>query len=63
VFQPLIGQLLDYGWADKLVAGARVYPIYAYQVALSVIPICLVIAAFIATFLIRETHCSMSQPR
>jgi sugar phosphate permease len=61
VFQPLIGKLLDLEWKDTLIGGARVYPIYAYQVALSVIPICLVIAALITIFFIRETHCSMSK--
>jgi MFS family permease len=60
VFQPLIGKLLDLSWTHHMVAGARVYPIYAYQLALSVIPVSLVIAAIIATLFIKETYCSMS---
>ncbi len=63
VFQPLIGKLLDLSWTDKLVSGARVYPVHAYQLSLSVIPISLVIATIFLLFFIRETHCSMSTGR
>ena len=58
IFQPVIGKLLDARWTDQMVAGARVYSDSAYQFALSVIPIGLVIT-FVVIFFIRETHCSM----
>lgn len=58
VFQPVIGKLLDSAWTHTLVHGARVYPPHAFQLALSVMPISIVIAIFI-TFFIRETHCSV----
>jgi hypothetical protein len=50
IFQPVIGKLLDYGWTGALVDGARVYPIQAYQTALSVLPIGIFIALIIAFF-------------
>jgi sugar phosphate permease len=61
VFQPVIGKLLDAEWSDKIVSGARVYSDHAYQMALSVIPIGLVLSIIII-FFIRETHCSMDVP-
>jgi sugar phosphate permease len=63
VFQPFIGKLLDMEWSHQLVGGARVYSGHAYQIALSVIPIGLFIAAFIVIFLIRETHATMESGR
>jgi sugar phosphate permease len=62
VFQPVIGKLLDAQWTNVLVHGARVYPISAYQMSLSVLPIS-VLLAFIITFFIRETHCSVDHSR
>jgi sugar phosphate permease len=57
VFQPVIGKLLDYGWTGTLVNGARIYPVHAYQVALSVMPIGILIAFFVS-FMLRETYYS-----
>jgi sugar phosphate permease len=59
VFQPVIGKLLDSGWTGVLVNGARVYPVHAYQVALSVLPIGILLA-FIVSLFIRETNCSLT---
>lgn len=58
VLQPSVGRILDGQWANAMVHGARVYPASAYQIALSVIPIGILLAA-ILTFFIRETHCSV----
>ncbi len=58
IFQPVIGKLLDMEWLGVMVGGARVYPTYAYQLALTVIPVSIFIAIII-TFFIRETHCSI----
>jgi sugar phosphate permease len=56
IYQPVIGKLLDMGWVNDLAQGARVYPTHAYQVALSVVPIGIVVA-IIVTLFIRETFC------
>jgi hypothetical protein len=55
LFQPVIGKFLDMGWTGEMVEGARVYSAHAYQLALSVIPICIFLAIII-TFFIRETY-------
>ncbi len=58
IFQPVVGKLLDMEWTGMLVQGARIYPVYAYQFALSVIPVAIVLAV-ITTFFIRETYCTI----
>jgi sugar phosphate permease len=58
LFQPVIGKLLDISWSGALVDGARVYSLSAYQSALSVMPIGIVLAIFVL-FFIRETHCKI----
>lgn len=58
LFQPVIGKLLDLSWANTLVEGTRVYSASAYQMALSVIPICILIA-IILTYFLCETHGSI----
>lgn len=54
-FQPVIGKFLDMGWSGEMMEGARVYSAHAYQMALSVIPVCIFLA-IISTFFIRETY-------
>lgn len=61
VFQPVIGKLLDANWTDSLVHGARVYSVYSYQVALTVMPVGIILAIII-TFFIRETYGSLQYP-
>ncbi len=61
IFQPLIGKLLDMGWNNAMVDHARVYPVHAYQVALSIMPVSIFIA-FILMFFIRETYSSIKHP-
>ncbi|MDR3492205.1 MAG: MFS transporter [Gammaproteobacteria bacterium] len=58
IFQPVIGKLLDMEWTGVMLDGGRVYPTHAYQLALSVIPVSILIA-IIVTFFIRETHCAL----
>jgi sugar phosphate permease len=60
VFQPIIGKLLDMEWKNVLVNGARVYPVHAYHIALSVLPICIV-GAVIIMYFVRETNCAVKQ--
>ncbi len=54
--QPLFGYVLDLNWQGVIVAGTRIYPLFAYQsgfmLCLAVTLICL-----IASLLIKETRC------
>jgi hypothetical protein len=55
LFQPVIGKLLDMGWAGTMLQGSRIYEPHAYQWAFSVLPVSAVIAIVLA-FFVRETH-------
>jgi MFS family permease len=54
-FQPVVGTLLDLSWSGEMLDGVRVYSPHAYQLALSVLPIGIVLAV-ILMFFVRETH-------
>lgn len=56
IFQPITGIILDLFWSGTMVEGARIYPATAYQWALSVLPLCLILA-IIMMFFLRETRC------
>lgn len=56
VFQPFIGWLLDLNWEGKLVDGARVYTLAAYETAFLVLPILMALGVG-AALLVRETWC------
>lgn len=58
VFQPVIGKLLDMEWTGTMLGGARIYTPHAYQFALSIIPIGILLAIGLM-FFIRETHCQV----
>jgi len=51
VFQPVIGWLLDLHWDGRLVNGAEIYSESAYQFALAVLPIGLILAVILITLL------------
>jgi MFS family permease len=53
---PLTGKFLDMGWKGDFVDGARLFPTEIYKIALSTLPIYLVLAS-VLVFLIRETYC------
>ncbi|NBO24372.1 MAG: MFS transporter [Chlamydiae bacterium] len=53
IIQPLIGFLLDFGWNGHIVDGIRAYSTFDFKIALSTLPISLMIAFFL-TFMIRE---------
>ena len=55
IFQPLIGWLLDLGWDGRIVDGARVYGMPAYDAALAAMPAAGMIGIGLA-FAVRETH-------
>ncbi len=56
IAQPVIGFILDRLWQGEIVDKVRVYPIEAYHVALSLLPIGMLIALLILPRL-RETYC------
>lgn len=58
ILQPLIGKLLDLQWTGLLHDGARVYTSSAYTYALSVLPVSIIMAMVIISF-VRETHCQI----
>lgn len=45
--EPFIGKLLDLGWDGKIVNGVHQFSLYSYHLALSVLPIYLLIAALL----------------
>jgi len=51
IFQPLVGLLLDYSGDSHLVLGERVYSVIDYHLALSILPISLILLIIIAYFL------------
>lgn len=53
IFQPLIGKLLDFAWSGQMQNGIRHYSVQQYRVALTVIPIGMIISALL-TLMIRE---------
>ncbi|MEE3003243.1 MAG: MFS transporter [Pseudomonadota bacterium] len=56
LFQPLIGSILDTMWDGKLINGAPIYSINAYQNAMKLLPVCLLLSFFMS-FLVKETYC------
>lgn len=55
LFQPLVGRLLDWSWQGKVLDGIRIYSAYEYNIALSIIPITLVLS-IILTYFIKDTY-------
>jgi hypothetical protein len=58
LFQPVIGKLLDMNWTGTMIDGARVYSPLAYQYALVLMPIGIILSLVIM-FFIRETRCEI----
>ncbi len=55
IFEPLVGWILDAFGNPQLVEGIRVYTVGDYRLALSVVPVCLLIAIFLLRY-IPETY-------
>lgn len=55
VFQPLIGMFLDMSWSGQMANGVRVYSPENYHFAMMVLPIGLIVAAFLGLF-VKETY-------
>lgn len=55
VFQPLVGKLLDTFGDSKVIAGEHVYTLVDYQIALSILPISLLLVTILGFFL-KDLH-------
>jgi len=58
VFPPAIGKILDMNWAGTMIDGARVYSSHAYTLAMSLLPLGMLIG-LLFTLCMRETHCEI----
>lgn len=58
--QPFVGFLLDKNWNGQILDGLRIYDTKNYQLALTVLPVCLLIG-FILIFFIKEEQLSRSK--
>ncbi|TAL64797.1 MAG: MFS transporter [Legionella sp.] len=58
--QPLIGYILDKMWQGEMAGTVRIYPLIAYQSALALLPLGMVIALIILPK-IKETYCQSVQ--
>jgi sugar phosphate permease len=59
LFQPLIGKILDIYWTGQIANGVRMYSVSNYQLALSVLPLGLLLTV-VFSFFLRETHCRVT---
>lgn len=55
-FQPLVGKIMDMCWDGQEAVGMHVYSPETYTIAISVVPIALLLAVVLSFFL-KETHC------
>src|SRR5690606_15971966 len=51
IFQPLVGRLLDMFEDAQLISGQHIYTVVDYQIALSVLPISLLLVMILSFFL------------
>jgi MFS family permease len=51
LFQPIVGKILDLYWGGQFAQGVRIYDAHTYQLALTVIPVAIVIGIFISLIL------------
>ena len=56
LLQPIIGMVLDMNWTGKIVEGARVYDLIAYQTAFSIMIVWTALSCVLIG-LTRETYC------
>lgn len=60
IFKPLVGKLLDWHWNGAMIEGAPAFTAEDYQIALLPIPIVLLLAAVLLTF-IKETYPALAK--
>lgn len=60
IAQPAIGFILDHLWQGEILNQVRIYPLHAYQIALALLPLGMLISLLLLPFL-RETYCRSLQ--
>ncbi|MGD9153128.1 MAG: MFS transporter [Gammaproteobacteria bacterium] len=60
IFQPMVGFILHALWNGKLVNNIPIYSLFNYRIALSIVPLCFLLALFVSLFFIQETKCVKS---
>lgn len=55
VLQPFVGWMLDHLWQGNMQHGVRIYALSSYDLALSILPVLIIIALVILPF-VKETH-------
>ncbi len=60
LLQPIVGGLLDYFWLGEMVDDIPYYSVQAYQYALAILPIGLILATSLTVFL-SETHAKVNK--
>jgi MFS family permease len=61
IFQPLVGKILDIYWRGHLVNGIRVYDGHTFQLALSVIPVAIIVGILLSVILRESFDRSLEQ--
>jgi len=56
LFEPLVGAFLDGSWDGKVVNGIHQFSVHAYHIALTLLPVSLILALIMLVF-INETYC------
>jgi MFS family permease len=59
LFQPLVGKLLDLTWSGQMLNGMRTYSVEHYQIALSFLPLSLLLSAILTFFLKNQQQSSL----
>jgi len=60
LFQPIIGYFLDKTWKGDFFHNVRYYDLHSWQLALSIIPLGIIVALSLLPF-IKETYCQQSE--
>lgn len=59
---PAIGLVLDHYWQGQTLNNLRIYPIADYHLALTILPVCMIVALLLLPFL-PETYCRMLEDK
>ena len=51
LLQPLMSRILDWAWSGQMSAGLREYSVNDYRIALTILPVALIISAVLAYFM------------
>jgi MFS family permease len=60
--QPLVGKILDMHWSGQMLQGVRLYSPHSYQIAMSVVPIAIILGILLSSILKESFDQSLQQP-